>query len=64
MTLNAICSEGATGGVGVGDQQRLRIGFRQQVFDQLGHRQGAAAGDGIDGLSAAVARCQDAVEVT
>ena len=28
--------EGGIGGVGVGDQQRLRIEFRQKVPDQLG----------------------------
>ena len=49
---------------------RQQIQFKQQhytkkqVLDQLGHLQGAAAGDGIDGLSTAVARHQDAVEVT
>jgi len=41
----------------------LRIELWQQMLDQLGHPQGAAAGHGVDGSTAAVARHQDAVEM-
>ena len=40
---------GGIGGVAIGDQQRLGSEFRQQLPDQLGHPQCAAAGDGVDG---------------
>lgn len=39
--------EGGIGGIGVGDQQRLKIEFRQQVLDQLAYLQGTAAGNGV-----------------
>ena len=58
-----IAGEGPVGGIGVGDQQRLRRQLRQKVLDELGCFQGAAAGDGIDGMPAAVARDQDAIEM-
>jgi len=54
--------EGWIGAVGIGDQQHLWIELRQQMPGQVHRLERPAACDGIDGLSAAVARHQDAIE--
>ena len=54
--------EGRIGTVGVGDQQCLWIELRQQVLGPVHRLERAAAGNGIDGLSAAVAGHEDAIE--
>ena len=55
--------EAAVGGVRIGHQERLRRQLGQQMLDQLRRLQGAGPSDGIDGLSAQLARHQDAVEL-